>query len=51
MWELIMCVAVAWGGCVERPPVVFAGQVFCERARDQIIKRPEVRQIYCRPRK
>ena len=33
MWEMIVCVAVAWGGaCQEQRPVYYPSKVFCERA-------------------
>lgn len=48
MWELIVCVAVTWGGCVERPPVYFAGKEFCYRAL-AATPRGGVMAIYCRP--
>ena len=51
MWELIVCTAVAWGGCVERPPVYFSGHEFCMRALVEQRKKTDTRAIYCRPAK
>lgn len=52
MWEMIVCVAVAWGGaCQEQRPVPYASQTFCERAIPAVkASRPKVTAIYCRPR-
>lgn len=50
MWELVICLATAWGHCYDRPPIYFASRDFCERALAEEKKRPEVRAIYCRPK-
>lgn len=47
MWELIVCVAVAWGGCVERPPTYFASKEFCQRALVKV----HATSAYCRPKR
>lgn len=47
MWELIVCVAVAWGGaCQEQRPVVFPSKYFCERAIPEV--KAKIASIYCR---
>lgn len=52
MWELIVCVAVSWSSsCQQQTPVVYPSAYFCERAAAQAVKRKDVRQVYCRPRK
>lgn len=52
MWELIICIAVSWGGvCQEKQPPVYASQYFCERAIPAAkANNPKVMAIYCRPR-
>lgn len=52
MWEMIVCVAVAWGGaCQERPPLIFASRHFCERAIPAAkAANPRATALYCRPR-
>ncbi len=49
MWELIVCVAVAWGGCVERTPTIYASKEFCQRALVAMNK-DKVTSAYCRMR-
>jgi hypothetical protein len=52
MWELIACVAVSWSSsCQQQPPVVYPSAYFCERAAAQVVKRKDVRQVYCRERR
>jgi len=52
MWELIVCVAVSWSSsCQPERPVVYPSAHFCERAAEKIVKRKDVRQIYCRERR
>jgi hypothetical protein len=51
MWELVVCVAVAWGGCVERTPTTFANKEFCQRALVDMKKDKEkITSAYCRMR-
>lgn len=52
MWELVVCLAVAWGGnCAEQRPVPYPNRAFCERAIPAAKARaPKTTVIYCRPR-
>jgi hypothetical protein len=52
MFEMIICVAVAWGGaCQERPPVAYPNRVFCERAIPAAkAANPKAVALYCRPK-
>ena len=52
MWELIICVAVNWGGhCVQQRPIPYPSRTFCERAIPaQAHQLPKGSQFYCRPR-
>lgn len=52
MFELIVCVAVAWGGaCQERPAATFANRHFCERSIPAAkAANPKAVALYCRPR-
>ena len=52
MWELVVCVAVAWGGaCQEQRPEPYANQTFCERAVPAAkAAHPKATAIYCRPK-
>lgn len=51
MWEMVVCVAVAWGGaCQDRPTVAYPSRYFCERAIPAVKARdPKTTAIYCRP--
>lgn len=52
MWEMIVCIAVAWGGaCQEQRPVIYPDKYFCERAIPAVkAGNPKITAIYCRPR-
>lgn len=52
MWEMIVCLAVAWGGsCQEQRPVIYPNRDFCERAIPAVkASQPKALSIYCRPR-
>lgn len=51
MYELIVCLAVAWGGCQEQRPVLYASKTFCERAIPAAKARyPKALAVYCRAR-
>lgn len=52
MYELIICLAVTWGGtCQEQRPVYFSGRDFCERAIVAAKRaNPRITAIYCRPK-
>jgi hypothetical protein len=51
MWEMIVCVAVAWSSsCQEQRPVIYPSKYFCERAIPAVkAGNPKVTAIYCRP--
>lgn len=51
MWELIVCMAVAWGGqCQELRPVPYPSRTFCERAIPAAKRQqPKAVSVYCRP--
>lgn len=52
MFELIVCVAVSWSSsCQEQTPIVYPSAYFCEKAAEKVVKRKDVRAIYCRPQK
>lgn len=50
MWEMIVCVAVSWGGtCQEQQPVYYPNKNFCERAIPAAkAANPKIISIYCR---
>lgn len=52
MWEMIVCVAVAWGGaCQEKRPVYYPSKDFCERAIPAAkAANRKITSIYCRPK-
>lgn len=49
MWELIVCVTVAWSSSCQPERIgIYPSAYFCDRAAAQVmIWRKDVRQIYC----